>query len=339
LLGVGAVGAWQYYRADTPEEKARLHWYSNPAFWVPALLLVTLCFIKDTAGTALPTALKKPLDVAEAIENKISGLIAVGAFVPVAASIFEMSSADGASLSALGFAAIDLSWLANGILVPLSMIAFMFVFLASNAINVLILLSPFTTVDVGLKLFRTAVLGTVVGTSMINPWFGALWSLIIIAVAYLISGWSFRLTHFGLAYIWDFVSWRCKRFTPDANANRVFLSRKINEAPARTYGTLVRDSNGNLVLHYRPWLVLPERTLALPHGRFEVGRGLFYSEILRVEGEAAKTLILLPPRYSGHEDELAAVYGLGGVREIGLRAAWAWCKSMFAVRTPVPAAA
>src|SRR3954466_1523262 len=63
LLGVGGIGAWQYFHAQTEEQKARLHWYANPWFWVPALLLVTACIIKDTAGTALPTAFKKPLDI------------------------------------------------------------------------------------------------------------------------------------------------------------------------------------------------------------------------------------------------------------------------------------
>ncbi|MCD6051509.1 MAG: hypothetical protein K0Q55_2918, partial [Verrucomicrobia bacterium] len=87
LLGVGVVGAYTYF--DTPREKhGQLPWYARPWFWVPALILVGLCFAKDTAGTALPTVLKKPLDIADAVENKISGLVAVGAFVPMVASVF-----------------------------------------------------------------------------------------------------------------------------------------------------------------------------------------------------------------------------------------------------------
>jgi len=90
LLGVGAVGAYDYFKAGSPEERAKLPWFANPWFWVPALLLVGVCFLKDAAGaTVLPTALKKPLDVAETVEHKISGLVATGAFVPIAASIFH----------------------------------------------------------------------------------------------------------------------------------------------------------------------------------------------------------------------------------------------------------
>ena len=87
LLGVGAVGVMKYFKTP-PDKRAKLPWYAQPWFWGPALLLVALAFVKDTFGTALPTAAKKPFDVAEAIENKISGLVAAGAFVPLIAMIF-----------------------------------------------------------------------------------------------------------------------------------------------------------------------------------------------------------------------------------------------------------
>jgi hypothetical protein len=329
LLGVSAVGAWQYFKAKTPEQRARLQWYSNPWFWVPALLLVTACFIKDTAGTALPTVLKKPLDVADTIEHKISGLVATGAFVPLAVSVFHAHGGDGASLSGLGFAAADLSWLYNVIMVPASMVVFFIVFLASNAVNILILLSPFTTVDATLKGFRTAILASVAGSAWLNPWIGAAWALVVIGLSWFIAGWSFRLSCFGMVFIWDFLTGRCHRFAPDKTTNKIFLSRKIDQVPARTYGKLTRNPAGRLTVSYRPWLVLPRRTLTLPEGRYEAGRGLFYSEILRVEGDTARTMILLPPRYLGHEEELVVIHGLAGARAVGFRAAWQWFTELF----------
>lgn len=329
LLGVGAVGFYQWHKAKTDEQKAKLPWFANPWFFVPAFVVVALCFIKDTAGTALPTALKKPLDVLETIENKISGLVATGAFVPIAVSLMHDANSTGASFSSLGFAAIDFHWLYNLIMTPVMMIAFFIVFLAANAINILILLSPFTTVDAALKILRTAVLASVVGSAWLNPWIGAAWAFGIIVFSYFIAGWSFRLSHFGIIFIWEFVTLRRKRFRPDAKANRLFLSRKINEVPARTYGKLYRDDRGSLIFDYHPWLVLPQRSLMLPEGKYEVGHGLFYSEILRVEGGSTKTMILLPPRYRGHEQELVKIFSLAGLREVGLRAAWTWLKGMF----------
>jgi hypothetical protein len=340
LMGVSAVGAWQYFHAKTPEQKARLPWFANPMFWVPALLLVGACFVKDSAGVALPAVLKKPFDVAETIEHKISGLVATGAFVPIAASIFHSTggSGGGAGLSAAGLAAIDLSWLYNSLMVPVAMVAFFIVFLASNAINILILLSPFTVFDAALKAFRTAIIASIVVSSWANPWIGAAWALIIIAFCYLIAGWSFRLSHFGLVFVWDFVTRRGNRFTPDLTANKMFLGRKINRVPARSYGKLSRDEKGRLVFNYRPWLVLSARTLALPEAQYAVGKGVFFSEIFQLDGDSERIALLLPPRYRSHEEQLVAIYNFVDARPTGLHAVWQWVKSLFGGKTPTTAA-
>jgi hypothetical protein len=325
LLGVSAVGAWKYFHAQTPQQQARLPWFAQPWFWIPAFVLVTACFLKDTVGIAAPRLLKKPLDVADAIEHKISGLIATGAFVPLVIAVFPPSQPEASLPSASGFlAAIDLSWLCNGLLVPVAMLAFFMVLLASNAINILILLSPFAILDTALKGFRLLVLLTVTATAFVNPWLGAVCALIIIGIAYFIAGWSFRLSHFGFVFIWEFVTLRRNRFHLDRSVNRLFLARKINKVPARTYGKLLRDEKGSLVLKYHPWLVLPQRVLVLPEGRYAIAKGLFYSQIMRVEDQGLTAAMLLPPRYRGHEEELVAIYGLAGVRDAGLRAALRW---------------
>jgi hypothetical protein len=338
LMGVGAVGAWEWLQAKTPAQKAKLHWFAHPLFWIPALLLVAACFAKDSAGVVLPPGLKKPFDVAETIEHKVSGLVAAGAFVPIAAAIFHSSNpGDGTSWSAAGFAAVNLAPLYNLLMVPIAMIAFIIVFLASNAINILILLSPFGVVDAALKVARTAVIASIAATSLANPWIGAAWALIVILFCWLIAGWSFRLSHFGMAFIWDFVTGRSRRFKPSPAANKVFLGRKINKVPSRTYGKLSRDEKENLVLKYHPWLVLPERTMTLPEGKYAAGKGIFFSEILSVEGDSTRIALLLPPRYRGHEYELVAIYGLTDVRDTGLLAAWAWFKSLLGFKTKIPA--
>jgi hypothetical protein len=339
LLGVSAVGVWKYIHAQTPQQRARLPWFAQPWFWIPALVLVTACFLKDTVGITAPRLLKKPLDVADAIEHKISGLIATGAFVPLIITVFPAAEPDAALVGRSGFlAAIDFSWLGNGILVPVAMLAFFVVFLASNAINVLILLSPFGVVDAALKGFRLLVLLTVAATAFANPWLGAVWALIIITSAYFIAGWSFRLSHFGLAFVWDFVTLRRSRFVPNQAANRIFLARQMNKVPARTYGKLLRDEKGSLVLKYRPWLVFPERVLVLSEGTYAIARGLFYSQIMKVETQGLTAAVLLPPRYRGHEEELVSIYGLAGVRDAGLRAAFRWLKELLGAKPqPEPA--
>ncbi len=331
LLGMSAVGAWTYLKAP-PERRPHLPWFANPWFWMLALLLVALCFAKDTVGTAAPSILKKPFDAAETVEHKISGLIAAGLFVPIAAAIFQAPGAEGASLSGTGLAMIDLHWLGNALLVPVALAAFVVVFLASTAINILILLSPFTTVDAALKGFRLAVLGSVAVSAWANPWVGAAWALVIIVIAWFIAGWSFRMFHFGSAYLWDFFTLRRHRFQPDPSGNWLFLARRLGKVPVRTYGRLVRDAQGGFVLGYRPWLIFPERTLPLPSGPYAVGRGLIHSEVVELEGDATRSLLTLPPRYRSHEAEIVRIYGFVGVRPAGLRAALCWFRSALGFR-------
>ena len=322
LLGMGAVGAWEYFRWQKLPERERgpLPWYANPLFWLPALLVVGLIGAKDVLGTAAPSALKKPFDIAELIENKISGLIAAGLFIPIATSLFSQHPTTSA-FAGMHVAVIDASAFWNVLLVPVAVVTFAVVWLVSHAIHVLILISPFTTVDTALKSARLFLLSTVTVTAFSNPWVGAAWSLVLIFAAYLLAGWSFRLMCFGAVYSWDFFTLRNGRFTLDAVSNKMFTAEKIGKTPIRTYGRLVKEDGGKLVFHHRPWLVLPPQRLELPAGRYVVGRGLIYSEVRITEGTggASQPVLVLPPRYRSHEETLAQIYGLAGVADVGLR--------------------
>ena len=338
LLGVGAVGAWEYF-STPPELRAKLDWYAHPAFWIPALLLVLMVGAKDLFGTAVPSALKKPFDVAEVIENKISGLVAAGAFIPLIVTIFPHTVAGdaqagwGTGVGGLPFAMIDGASILNTLLVPFALLAFFLVWMVSHAINILIVISPFTTVDTALKSARLFLLSLVTVTAFANPYFGAAFSLAIIVCAYFLAGWSFRLMVFGHIYAWDFFTMRRLRFEPEADAGWMFAAQEINQAPIRTYGKLRRNEAGQLCFDYRPWLVLPKCTLVLTPATYAVGRGLFFPEIMRVEAERTNTLFTMPPRYRTHEEAVARVYGFGEVRDVGLlkgfKTTWTLVKNLF----------
>ncbi len=331
LLWVGAVGAYDYFTASK-EEKDKLPWYAQIHFWLPALLLIGVVAAKDSFGTVLPPGLKKPLDVVETVENKISGLVAAGAVVPSIAAVFHSAVASGShahlGLASAGLATIDFTPLLNILTVPLAIAAFVFVWLVGHVINVLILISPFGVVDAALKSARTSLLGLLVIVHKINPVWGAVLSLIIIVIAYFLAGWSFRLMIYGSVFTWDFITGKRKRFKPAPNANWMFTGRKIEKTPIRTYGKLIRDDKGQLTFEYRPWLFMQKRTQTLPVGKYAIGRGLFYPDFLLVDGEKVKALLTMPPRYKGHEQEVAQIYSISDVRDTGLlkgiKAIWRW---------------
>ena len=336
LLGVGAVGAWRYYQAPV-DKRPSLPWFAQPWFFAPALLLVTLVFLKDTAGTALPTALKKPLDIAEVFENKISALVAAGAFIPLIASIVESAGGrDGSLNQGTMMAAVDPIVLWNVLTVPLAIVAFFVVWMVAHVINVLIIVSPFSTIDAALKGVRLAILSSVTLTSFANPYVGAAWAIIIIVVCYFLSGWAMRLTVFGSLFAWDFLTFRSSRTKPDATANWAFTARAVDKTPVRSFGRLTRDEKGQLMLKYRPWLILPTKQMVLPAGDYAVGRGLFYPEILHIEADSTHAILTLPPRYCGHEEAFNRIYGLAGVQNVGMKAVWDWVKGVFRIRPRLP---
>jgi len=342
LLGTGALGVYEAWQAETPEQKAALPWYAKASFFIPALLIVGVCAAKDSFGAVVPPGLKKPLDVLETIENKASGLVAAGAVVPFTmASVSKMIVASAPAVPAgdamlhtgtatIAVGAIDWSWLLNLLTVPLGVAVFGVVWLASHAINALILLSPWGAIDAALKGARTALLGLITITATLNPWISAALSLVVILVAYLVAGWAFRLTVFGAIFSWDFLSFRKNRFrVAEKGDNLLFSSNALTSrgVPMRTYGRLRHEpENGKCVFRYRPWLVLPERAVDVRFTTPAVGEGLFISSI--EDGE--ETAFVLPPRYRGHEAEVARAYALeGGVRPVGLLKAWGALKELF----------
>jgi hypothetical protein len=232
-------------------------------------------------------------------------------------------------LAMLPVGAIDFSWLLNVLTIPFGVAMFVVVWMASHAINVLILLSPWGAIDAALKGVRTGLLGLLTLSASINPWIGAGLSLLIIIVAYFVSGWAFRLTAFGTIFCWDFFTLRRKRFVPRENNNKLFAGGNLPGVPPRTYGRLVLQTTGNYEFSWRPWLWRPLRVAPVPGSSdsLAVGKGMFISSITSDE---ADTLFILPPRYHGHEETIARIYKMGGgVRDAGLRKAWSVMKELF----------
>ncbi|MFA5263422.1 MAG: hypothetical protein WC378_06315 [Opitutaceae bacterium] len=346
LLGTGAYGAYQYFTATTPEKKAALPWFAKIGFWLPVLVIVGACAAKDSLGAILPPGMKKPLDVLETVENKASGLVAAGAVIPLsvdALSKLIVAHSQAPGLASSGFASIQvgvlhLSWVLDILTVPFGIAVFLVVWMASHAINVLILLSPWGAVDAALKGARTGLLGLLTLTATINPWVGAALSLVVILVAYLVAGWAFRLTVFGSIFCWDFLTVRKHRYAVSPGNDRLFTGAKLTElkVPIRTYGTLGRSSNeGHWVFAFRPWLVGARKEVEVASQGTEIGAGAFVSTLRDSSG----TFFILPPRFRDHEQELVSAYGVpGGVQPAGLRKAWSALIELFTGRARPQAA-
>lgn len=328
LLGVSSVGAWRYWKTPAAG-RASLPWYAQPWAWGTGLALLALCFLKDSIGTALPGVLKKPFDMIELFENKASALVASGAFVPLVAQ--EMAAhwqaeraleVPVASIAGLAFTGVNAAWL----LIPVAVVAFLMVWICSHAINVLIILSPFSTLDAGLKLMRTGLLAAVGLLYAIAPWLAALMCLAIIAVAACLAPSALRLAIFGARYAADILlPWRGrKRATPEQP--HAFTLGRVAGLPPRTGGRVVLLDDGRAVFRYRRWCVLDERTIPLPEGMRHLEKGLLSPAMVHRSGQEEMKLLLFLPRYRGHEENIAGHLKLHGVRDHSLARGFAALK-------------
>src|SRR5262245_55532014 len=46
MLGVSAVGAYKWFQAGSPEQRAALPWFASPSFWLLGLALVGVVALK-----------------------------------------------------------------------------------------------------------------------------------------------------------------------------------------------------------------------------------------------------------------------------------------------------
>ena len=334
LLGISAVGAWQYYHVPGARRPS-LPWYCQPLAWGAGLCLIGLCFLKDLFGTVAPPLVKKPLDVAELFENKASALVACSAFVPYVVSQMarytpaQIALAPSSGCHFVPFLAViglDVRFLT----IPLAILAFLVVWIVCHAIHVLIVLCPFGFIDGVLKLFKTFLLSSVVLSSFISPYLGAAVSLVILGVAVFVAPWAFRLTVFGTLFGLDVLLPKRGRRLVHATEPHAFLARQVAKAPVRTYGRLSRESDGSVTFAYRPWLVFSKRSVTIPAGSVAITKGLLFPSLLHSTDsqQRQRIIVMFLPRYRSHEHLIASHFGIVDIQDSpltkGFRAIRVW---------------
>ena len=344
LLGVSAVGAWQYFHQPA-DQRGELPWFAQVWFWAPALIIVLLLVAKDPVLGFVPI-IKKPLDALDVVENTASAIVGSAVVIPLVLAAFSFWD-PGASASVVQVPALQQAgfvgsstglsgWVAYALVAAVFGLGFFVVWLASHAINVLILLSPFGPLDMLLRGVKGVLLIVVIGSSLINPYLGAFVSLLLLFLATRIAGWSFRLMVFGCVFAFDGLTLRHRSIGPIESPHWAFSTDALEDTPVRSYGQIEKGEHGALVFRYRPWLVFPTRTRPLPEGRYFLGRGVLCPSLLvsRESGDRTVQVLRFPPRYRNHDEPLAASLGVADVRDLGtlrgLRAAVGWLKEMLA---------
>lgn len=351
LLGVSGVGAWKYFSTGKGE-RPDLPWFCHPVAWGIGFSILALVMLKDVLGAAMPAVLKKPLDVVELFEDKISAVVASAALVPfLDHEIAKVFAGQGSPVSMTGFAAAGLATidpvlahspaLLLAVLVPLSLVAFFAVWLSSHALNVLLLFSPFGMLDLFLKTSRVLFLGFLALFSAVAPVLAAVLCGVLILVALWFAPRTFRLCVFGTVMSADLLRSLVRR-SDRHEKTRGFLARRSRGLPALTFGRLEREE-GAVIFSSRVLLLGPARRIVLSASeRLDLEKGVIFPS-LREEGigsEKADVIVHLLPR---HRHDLRHVSEKLDIRRIqdhavvrGVRAAFAWVRESVSSQRSLP---
>ena len=326
----------------TAQEGAVLPFHARTEFLALALSLLVLLFCKDTIGELFPLA-KKPLDALDVVQNKAMGVACAAVVLPKVAAAAKGAVAIGMSsawnmfgpdvaFAATGAAQVTPGWIDTAswwISYTLGAAAFYAIWCASHMVNVLGMLAPVPLVGPVLKAIRLALLGALASADAIHPLLGLAMSALILFTAAKAAGWSTRLMVFGAVSGFDILSLRWKSPMPGEAILAFSSSSGSFNLPRRVLGKLTA-TEGVLSFAYKPFFLAPRLTknVDTPEG-LAVARAVAFPLVIARNRKSYSTLFTLPPRYRGHEQEIAERLGCGAVPSAlgrGIRSAWAWIK-------------
>ncbi len=346
LLGVSVLGAVRYFEAE-PLARSALPWYGQPWFWGSGMALALLFAANTAIGTLVP-GLKKPMDVVEEWENKLSAVLASPVAIAellnlganVAGKAIPISGSPGA-LAAVpdpGWQGGFLEAVSSGMLAAGGVGVFAVVFLLAHGIQVLILLSPSAELDLLLRTGRALLVGGLLALSECCPWIGLLIAAPLVVIAVVACRFSLRLLRFASTFSSDLLLRKKEEVT--GGSWLAFWGADFAGFPFRQQGRLIRKQE-ELFFRTRRGVLRRERERRLGDCRgfwLRVG-WLGPSVVVRDSEGAERVVVRLPPRYRGQEVALVREVGLAGSVEgrwrMTLREFRRWVASLWGSRNPL----
>jgi hypothetical protein len=278
--------------------------------------------------------LRKFMKAVNLVENRASELIALGVLLPTLIEWGEII-AGAATPTAAGGGPLK-AGLAGAAVTGLFLGAMYAIRVGSRVIDSLILLSPFFIVDVGLHGIRIALLGVIVAAHALNPWLSIALSLALVTLCVLIAGWCIRLNMFASCIAWDVLTLRWRRLGAERFPIRAFMASGDFGPPIRTRGRLRPDGEA-LRFEWNPCFVLPRRSINVALQEPTLVKGLVWSTLATRLESRERDVVMLPPRYQGHDAWISAGFRAtprDGLLRRGLKAAIEFVASWF--REPLP---
>lgn len=350
LTVLGGYGCWQYW-TTAEDDRGGLPWHASPWVWGSAFVISACLLGRDWIIGQIPLA-RKPLDALEELARTPLGAVVLIAYLPdvtrALSGMLESAAADNGVATASVLAAPSepgpLGTVFSLFVGATAVLGFVVKFLAGKSFDTLALLSPSSMLSNILHLLKQSLTVIVILTAVLGYFLQSsipslLLSLIFIAIGWFVAGWSLRLWVFGLVYSWDILGLPSRKSVEPGRPLLAFATGRLGRCPDRSLGRLVRK-NDTLVFRYRPWLIMPKRTIRVETapGRHSIGKGLLTPALMTCEDATAEkpkwtSIARFPPRYRKREEAMADALEVGS-RDAGMRrgfiAAWGWLKDMWA---------
>ena len=328
ILGISVLGAYTYYTTPVAERDL-VPWHARPAFWAPLLVVLLGILLKDSSKIALPKIILIPLDAVETLlEKNASAALALLAILSSITSrgLEKLQLSGGDMLFSLipsAHAADSINSAATAGVVELWLLSmlvtliFGIVWVVSQSFNFLIMLSPSSWLDLLLTLSKNFVISILLGAYLISPYLGLTAAMFIIIISLFLFARSYRFVIFGTLFSADIVFRRSYR--KRSGKIKAFAGSSVPDTPSLSYGKLAEEGN-QLVFCYRPWLIMPLRKIKTSFScdNCEVGKATLAPVIITPTKGAKKytTLFRLRPLYKSHENLVAEILKLNGIRDV-----------------------
>ncbi len=335
LLCISALGAYNYY-SNEESSRSSLPWHSLPTFWGPLAVIMGLILLKESSKIALPKVLTIPLDALEVLfEKNTSALIAIpvifssinsGEFEQmqmlsqhVSDFLFPVAMAGESSAAAIGSSGFMATFITSVVLFVLYVV----VWVLSQGFNILMLLCPFSTIDLLLATGKNALVVAILGFS--NTYIGLILSLFVILISFYLFPKALRLVIFGTIISYDIILFRLfNKQTKEITAGHevaAFTSCYFSDIAPLSYGT-IRQNRGSIIFTHRPFYLLKKQSLNLGlHNTDCQLADTFLSPVFNRKSTNQKQelqLFRIRPMYCAKYDDLAELLGVTQEKETSI---------------------
>jgi len=332
LLGMGVLGAWQYFRADETMRET-LPWYTAPWIWGICFGIFLLLKSKDTVGAWIPELVKKPITVLDDLQEKASALIVGLAVIPTAVlAEFKEMVPETTSDAPVAMAPFIMPVL----IVVGSIVIFMIVWVAFHALSSIKILSPSSMINSAISIVKGAFLAAFALLAALNPWVGLALSIGVIVICAFFFGWAFRWNVIGSLFVKDFFTGAFNEPLEDGETLKGFSTNHFPDVKPRTYGEIERVGD-ELVFSWKPWLIMPKlkSRISLIDVESSVRKGVFLPSVtINSRGvDRHRSVFDFRLRYRSQVDEIQNRLQLDTITPSlvlsGIHASWLWIKDQF----------